>query len=74
MNTKDVLDIGGVVAICGLVLTLGVQIVHIYERITRIEAAVQSESVLCDCFETRSRLSSLEYRVKELEEDYGSTR
>lgn len=74
MNTKDILDIGGVIAICGLVLTLGVQIVQIYERITRIEAAVQNETVLCDCFETRSRLSNLEYRVRELEEEYGSTR
>lgn len=70
---KNIVDIGWLLGLCASALAIGVQIIQIHERVTRIESLITSEATLCDCFNTRSRVSALEFRVNEIEENYGVT-
>ena len=67
-NNKDIIDWALIVSVIGLLLGVFTQQVQIYERVTRIETTVQNETVLCDCFQTRSRVGVLEHRVNNLEQ------
>jgi hypothetical protein len=67
-NGKDAVDWALIVSVIGLLLGLLAQQVQIYERVTRIETSSASESTLCDCFNTRSRVGVLEQRVNNLEQ------
>lgn len=65
---KAYVDWALIISIIGLLMALIGQAVQNYERLTRIETIVESETTLCDCFTTRSRVGVLELRVQQLEE------
>lgn len=55
-----------IVTIC---ITIGIQLIQVHERLSRMESLITSEATLCDCFQTRSRVAALEYRINELEQE-----
>lgn len=67
MNKEKIVDWGLMISIVGLFLGIFSQSVQIHERITKIETTVQSETVLCDCFQTRARVGVLEHREDRLD-------
>lgn len=66
-NKRDIVDWGLIISALGVILVVFAQTVQVHERITKVETIVTDEAVLCDCFNTRSRVGVLEHRVNHIE-------
>ena len=73
---RNPFDIGLVVSIVGLLLTITVNVVTMYERVTRIEtqmeavkqSIIHSEQIADTVNENQGRLRILDYRMEKMEE------